>query len=61
MNACLNELLELTPHIPPETQRRIEKTEIIEMAIKHMRHLITTLENKCKEILHLSILIRFFD
>lgn len=48
MNACLNELLRLTPHIPPETQRRIEKTEIIEMAIKHMRCLISTLDNKCK-------------
>lgn len=56
MNACLNELLELTPHVPPETQRRIEKTEIIEMAIKHMRHLITTLENQCKEILQLSLI-----
>jgi hypothetical protein len=48
MNTCLNELLQLTPHETPESQRRIEKTEIIEMAIKHMRHLITTLENKCK-------------
>jgi hypothetical protein len=48
MNACLNELLELTPHEAPESQRRIEKTEIIEMAIKHMRHLISTLDKKCK-------------
>ena len=39
MNACLDQLLELTPHEHPETQRRIEKTEIIEMAIKHMQHL----------------------
>lgn len=60
MNACLNELLQLTPHIPPETQRRIEKTEIIEMAIKHMRHLITTLENRCKELFHLWIPLIFF-
>ncbi|CAF3473860.1 unnamed protein product [Rotaria sp. Silwood1] len=44
MNACLNELLQLTPHKNNETQRRIEKTEIIEMAITHMRHLISTLE-----------------
>lgn len=51
MNACLNELLELTPHIPPETQRRIEKTEIIEMAIKHMRYLISSLDNRCKYFL----------
>ena len=48
MNACLNELLELTPHVPPETQRRIEKTEIIEMAIEYMRHLISTTDKKCK-------------
>jgi hypothetical protein len=48
MNACLNELLQLTPHQIPENQRRIEKTEIIEMAIKHMRDLIESLHNKCK-------------
>jgi hypothetical protein len=48
MNACLNELLQLTPHEVPESQRRIEKTEIIEMAIKHMRNLISLLESKCK-------------
>lgn len=41
MNACLGELLEITPHESLDTQRRIEKTEIIEMAIKHMRHLIS--------------------
>ncbi len=48
MNTCLNELLQLTPHQIPESQRRIEKTEIIEMAIKHMRNLISSLEQKCK-------------
>ncbi len=48
MNACLNELLQLTPHEVPESQRRIEKTEIIEMAIKHMRNLISLLESKRK-------------
>ncbi|CAF2461826.1 unnamed protein product [Rotaria sp. Silwood2] len=36
MNACLNELLQLTPHKNNESQRRIEKTEIIEMAITHI-------------------------
>jgi hypothetical protein len=48
MNTCLNELLQLTPHQIPESQRRIEKTEIIEMAIKHMRNLISSLEQKSK-------------
>jgi len=48
MNACLNELLQLIPHEVPESQRRIEKTEIIEMAIKHMRSLISSLEKKPK-------------
>jgi len=58
MNACLNELLQLTPHEAPDNQRRIEKTEIIEMAIKHMRHLISLLEEKCKiKILFLLIFI----
>jgi hypothetical protein len=47
MNSCLNELLQLTPHEIPENQRRIEKTEIIEMAIKHMRHLIKSSDKKC--------------
>ena len=54
MNACLNELLQLIPHEIPENQRRIEKTEIIEMAIKHMRHLLSSLEKKCNiEFFHL--------
>ncbi|CAF0829641.1 unnamed protein product [Rotaria sordida] len=48
MNACLNELLQLTPHKNHESQRRIEKTEIIELAIAHMRHLILTLEQNSK-------------
>ena len=46
MNACLRELLELTPHENTDTQRRIEKTEIIEMAIRHIRHLISLTEKK---------------
>ena len=49
MNACLSELLQLTPHENPDGQRRIEKTEIIEMAIKHIRHLISTLDTKCNK------------
>jgi hypothetical protein len=49
MNACLGELLQLTPHENPDGQRRIEKTEIIEMAIKHIRHLISTLDKKCNK------------
>jgi hypothetical protein len=48
MNACLGELLQLTPHENPDGQRRIEKTEIIEMAIKHIRHLISTLDTQSK-------------
>lgn len=48
MNACLSELLKLTPHRSNETQRRIEKTEIIEMAINHIRHLLANLEKNCK-------------
>ena len=54
MNACLDQLLELTPHEHPETQRRIEKTEIIEMAIKHMRHLTAV---SSKTHVHLAALI----
>jgi len=49
MNACLNELLQLTPHETIDNQRRIEKTEIIEMAIKHVKHLISTLHEKCNK------------
>lgn len=61
MNACLNELLQLTPHEAPESQRRIEKTEIIEMAIKHMRHLLASLDKKCKiNILYIYIYIFYF-
>ena len=48
MNACLRELLELTPHENNDSQRRIEKTEIIEMAIRHIRHLINVTEKKGK-------------
>jgi hypothetical protein len=48
MNACLGELLQLTPHENPEGQRRIEKTEIIEMAIEYMRHLISSTDKKCR-------------
>jgi len=62
MNACLNELLQLTPHEVPESQRRIEKTEIIEMAIKHMRNLISLLESKCKikNTILIDIYFKFF-
>jgi len=49
MNACLRELLELTPHENTDSQRRIEKTEIIEMAIRHIRHLINLTEKKEKK------------
>jgi hypothetical protein len=47
MNTYLSELLQLTPHENPQGQRRIEKTEIIEMAIKHIRYLVSALEKKC--------------
>ncbi len=47
MNTCLNELLQLTPHEIPESQRRIEKTEIIEMAVKHIRSLISATQKSC--------------
>ena len=57
MNACLSELLELTPHEMPETQRRIEKTEIIEMAIRHMRHLMSNAKSKGNA----TILVIFTD
>ncbi|CAF2045527.1 unnamed protein product [Rotaria magnacalcarata] len=50
MNACLSELLELTPHKNNDSQRRIEKTEIIEMAIDHIRQLIATIEKNSKII-----------
>lgn len=60
MNACLNELLQLTPHEGSESQRRIEKTEIIEMAIKHMRHLIASLEKKCNNRFIFVLFIYFF-
>ena len=49
MNACLSELLQLTPHEVPENQRRIEKTEIIEMAIKHIRQLEKSFEKNCNK------------
>lgn len=48
MNACLSELLQLVPHKNTESQRRIEKTEIIEMAINHIRHLLSTVKQNCK-------------
>ncbi|CAF1214417.1 unnamed protein product [Adineta steineri] len=50
MNTYLSELLLLTPHENNQHQRRIEKTEIIEMAIKHIRYLISTLEKKSENI-----------
>ena len=55
MNACLSELLQLTPHEHLDGQRRIEKTEIIEMAIKHIRHLISTLDKQSKINFKLNI------
>ncbi|CAF0888473.1 unnamed protein product [Adineta ricciae] len=48
MNGFLSDLLKLVPHDDNHGQRRIEKTEIIEMAIKHIRYLISTLEKKSK-------------
>jgi len=46
MNSCLADLSRL---IPPQYQRkgrgRIEKTEIIEMAIRHLKHL----QNECQQ------------
>ncbi|CAF3419086.1 unnamed protein product [Rotaria socialis] len=48
MNSCLSELLELIPHKNNDSQRRIEKTEIIEMAIDHIRQLIATMEKNSK-------------
>ncbi|UJR37143.1 hypothetical protein I4U23_029853 [Adineta vaga] len=46
MNSFLVDLLELVPHDNTHGQRRIEKTEIIEMAIKHIRYLLSKLEKK---------------
>ncbi|UJR09081.1 hypothetical protein I4U23_013328 [Adineta vaga] len=42
MNTSLGSLLELIPHKRSENQRRIEKTEIIEMAITHIRNLVSS-------------------
>lgn len=50
MNSCLADLSRL---IPPHYQRkgrgRIEKTEIIEMAIRHLKHLQTEVLHKDRE------------
>ncbi|CAF1146494.1 unnamed protein product [Rotaria sordida] len=42
MNRSLDILLNLIPHKKPENQRRIEKTEIIEMSIKYIRSLLSS-------------------
>ncbi|CAF3514376.1 unnamed protein product [Rotaria socialis] len=42
MNRSLDILLNLIPHRKPKNQRRIEKTEIIEMAIKYIRCLLSS-------------------
>ncbi|CAF0877245.1 unnamed protein product [Adineta steineri] len=42
MNRSLDVLLELIPHKKPENQKRVEKTEIIEMAIKYIRNLVSS-------------------
>ncbi|CAF3158081.1 unnamed protein product [Rotaria sp. Silwood2] len=42
MNLSLDVLLNLIPHKKPENQRRIEKTEIVEMATKYIRCLISS-------------------
>lgn len=42
MNSCLNDLSRLIPpHYLRKGRGRVEKTEIIEMAIRHMKHLQT--------------------
>ncbi|CAF3730583.1 unnamed protein product [Rotaria sp. Silwood1] len=42
MNRSLDVLLNLIPHKKPENQRRIEKTEIVEMAVKYIRCLLSS-------------------
>ncbi|CAF3817152.1 unnamed protein product [Rotaria magnacalcarata] len=48
MNRSLDVLLNLIPHKKPKNQRRIEKTEIIEMAIKYIRCLLSSNSKSCK-------------
>ena len=58
MNNCLADLSRLLPAVYMKKSRgRIEKTEIIEMTIKHMKHLQI---HACKDIGKFSILLFYF-